>query len=392
MAGEGQEARRCLDRAFSLCRRRGLATWDPFDIKGSRLAMWTYRARWRAPLRKALWAADLLAPKLARRALGLRPAPSAGGVAHWLQAVLAHEELGAEDWHLGLLEQAVAWLVQDARPGPAGHGWGLPFDWQAFVEVPAGTPIGHTTMAVLNALLDLRGRLAVPDRLVEDGLEFLAHGLNQTERPSGSVALSYTPLDRSQVVNTNAEIAALLLRAGRAGDAELARRILAFVGEAQNPDGSWCYSAPDAGEGRQVVDNYHTAMILDALTAACPNVPEVCRALTKGWEFHLAHHFEEDGCPRMRPHTRWPVDAYSAGQSLLALVRAQSCPALGPDLAGRCAATADRLAAYVVRRMAYPDGGFVYRRWPLKAMRLDSLRWADALLCHALAEYCRHAR
>jgi hypothetical protein len=381
-------AREVLDRGYALCRGRGVATWDPFDIKGSRLALWTFAGPGRVPVRKALYAADLLAPKLARRLLGLRPTPSDGGVAHWLQAVLAYARLtGSEPEGAGEL---AGWLEAAARPGPQGHGWGLPFDWQAFVVVPAGTPIGHTTMSVLNALLDAReAGVEVADATIQGGLDFLVRGLNLTERPSGTAALSYTALDRSQVVNTNAEIAALLLRAGRPGDRALAERLLGFVAEAQNEDGSWFYSAPDAGEGRQVVDNYHTAMILLALGQAVLELPSLAASLERGWAFHLANHFDADGRPRMRPHTPWPVDAYSAGESLLALVNAAGSEHLEPRLREECRRMAGLLVTYIVRNLAYPDGGFVYRVWRWKRMRLDSLRWADALMCEALAEYCR---
>jgi hypothetical protein len=338
-------------------------------------------------VRKALHAADLLAPKASRRLLGLRPTPSAGGVARWLQANLAAARLGLDAGSQA--EGLVQWLAEDARPGPVGHGWGLPFDWQAFVVVPAGTPIGHTTMAVVNALMDAAGAgWEAPSGVVEQGLDFLAGGLNQTVRPSGTVALSYTPLDRSQVVNTNAEIGAALLRGGRAADRPLAEALLRFAVEAQNQDGSWFYSAPDAGEGRQVVDNYHTGMILTALMSAAGAVPGLAAALERGWRFHLDSHFERDGCPRMRPHTRWPVDAYSAGESLSALIEGSRCDALPSAMRDECAETADRLVGYIVREMAYPDGGFVYRNWHGRKMRLDSLRWADALLCQGLAEYC----
>ncbi|MGE3127783.1 MAG: hypothetical protein AB7F50_12070 [Fimbriimonadaceae bacterium] len=386
--------RETLESSYGYAREKGLATWDPFDVKGCALSLWTYRSRFGAPVRKALHAADLLAPRLLRKSLRLKPVPSAGGVARWLQASLAMSRLRRREGETDETEMrearaAMDWLALDARPGPAGMGWGLPFDWQAFVVVPAGAPIGHTTMAVLNALQDAREEGIEPDpSLLASGADFLTGGLNHTVRELGSVALSYTALDHSQVINTNAEIAAVLMRLGRKADQPLVQALVQFVLESQNPDGSWFYSAPDAGEGRQVVDNYHTGMILTALMELVAEYPEIGPALEKGWRFHLDGHFEPGGCPKMRPHSRWPVDAYSAGESVLALLRAECCETLEHGLRAECREVRDRLVGFIVREMAYPGGGFFYRQWPVATMRLDSLRWANALLCQALAEAC----
>lgn len=394
MAIEAPDARAVLERAYAHARAHGLATWDPFDVKGSPVSLWTYRSRFGSPVRKALHAADLLAPVALRRAMRLRPVPSAGGVARWLQASLAmarlrRQEGSPDDTELEEARAAMQWLEADARTGPEGTGWGLPFDWQAFVVVPANSPIGHTTMGVLTALLDSQVAGLNPDpSLVREGGDFLAHGLNQTVRASGSVALSYTSLDKSQVINTNAEIAAVLQRLGRPEDQALVARLVSFVLECQNPDGSWYYSAPDAGEGRQVVDHYHTGMILTALMELAPAHPDVAPSLAHGLRFHLENHFEPSGCPKMRPHTRWPVDAYSAGESVLTLLRAAECDHLDAGLQGEAREFCGRLVGFVAREMASPGGGFFYRQWPLATMRLDSLRWANALLCQGLAEFC----
>ena len=49
----------------------------------------------------------------------------------------------------------------------------------------------------------------------------------------------------------------------------------------------------------------------------------------------------------------------------------------------------DRLVEYTLDKLAYPDGGFVYRKFKGRDLRLNSLRWSQALLCHGLAEYVR---
>ncbi|MCW5937033.1 MAG: hypothetical protein KIT11_06995 [Fimbriimonadaceae bacterium] len=388
------EARAAADVAFEFAEEIGVDTYDPFDTKGSQFVMWTYRSRTplHTLLRKAVFGLELFAPIGVRQLLRCEKRRSAGGVARFSQAHLARYALTRESRHLDAARGLLQWLAQNPGTAGVGKGWGLPFEWQAFVVVPAGTAIGHTTMAVANALLDFHDATgeAWAKAEAEEACRFLTEGLNQTERPSGSVALSYTPLDWSQVMNTNAEIAALLLRNGDPAHFDLAQRLTQFVLETQNEGGSWFYSAPDAGEGRQVIDHYHTGMILTALleTVGTLDDQNVVRALNLGLSFHLGFHFEKDGCPKMRPHTRWPIDAYSAGESVLTLVRAVRSPWVEAKLRARAVDTLHRLVGYIVRDMMYGDGGFIYRRWPLNAMRIDSMRWAQALLCQGLAEYC----
>jgi hypothetical protein len=340
---------------------------------------------------------DLFAPLALRRAMRLPKKPSAGGVSRFAQAQLERHRLTGDPASLARARELTAWLSEHPGRAPVGKGWGLPFDWQAFVATPADTAIGHTTMNAVNAFLDLADLTGDEQARseAEAGCEFLTKGLIQTLRPSGAVALSYTPLDKSQVCNTNAEIAAVLVRAGRLEDQELAWRVADFVLEAQNADGSWFYSAPDAGEGRLVVDHYHTGMILCALVELAEHRPEhpgLVQSLDRALRFHLDGHFDPDGCPRMRPHARYPIDAYSAGQSLMALTACLESPHVDERLKARCADTLDRLLEYAVTRMMARDGCFYYRKWKLSTMRLESLRCAQSLLCHALALVARTGR
>lgn len=404
-AKSAAQLRESLDLAFRFGQKIGIATYDPFDTKGSKLGMWLYATETgpRRILRKAYNAADLLAPLTLRKLLRLPKKPSHGGVARWAQANLAYARLTQETRYKARAFELLEWLSDHPADAPVGKGWGLPFDWQAFVAVPANTAIGHTTMSVLNAMLDGLAQDA-PRQFLKDldqGAHFLAAGLNQTTRSSGSIALSYTPLDSSQVINTNAEIAALLAKTARIlnqpGHLQLAEKLALFTVETQNPDHSWFYSAPDAGEGRQVVDHYHTGMILTALMDLTLEIttPELHQKLThslnNGLAFHLLHHFDKEGCPKMRPDTPYPIDSYSAGESLLTLTHVLTHPHIKPELKTEAKTTLANLASYVTSsKMMAPDGCFVYRIWPQKTMRLESLRWAQALVCHGLAEYLLH--
>ena len=395
-----KEVRETLDRAIDFAKKIGIENHDPYDVKGSRIGMWSYggKSPLRFVVRKGLNALELLFPLALRQAMRIPKIASHGGVARMAQAYTAYGRLTSNDQYQGKAAELLAWLRENHAHAEVGKAWGLPFDWQMFVRVPANSPIGHTTMGVGNALLDFL-KVKKEEWMEQDlvaACEFLANGLMQTTRESGSVVLSYTPLDNSEVMNTNAEIAALLANVGRKYErpefVALSEKVTRFVIETQNEDGSWNYSAPVSGVRKPDIDHYHTGMILAALMSLADNLDgevrsEVVSALGRGTEFHLRKHFDDLGRPKMRPDSLYPICSYSAGESILTLQEAKESPHLSSGLRERAQARQEALIRFVVRNMMYRDGCFYYRAWKVKKMRVESLRWAQALICHGLAEY-----
>ena len=226
--------------------------------------------------------------------------------------------------------------------------------------------------------------------------EFLTQGLNKTERKSGSIALSYTPLDRSQVVNTNADIASLLLRVGQEVDdaamVRLSTRITRFVLETQNPDGGWNYNAPDVDGGRSKIDNYHTGMNLCALMdlierwdVESPTRESLIHTYNRGLSYYLDRLFTA-GMPRYTTKSLYPLDIYGFAQAIITLSRARKFHSTSPALS----ASADECGSHTIRKalelMLLPSGGFLYQWSPTHTVSLNSLRWANALMCSALLQ------
>lgn len=381
-----------LQRATAFARSLGDATYDPFDIKSLPFIARTYQSR--NPLgrlaRALVYGLELVAPVPLRRALGVPKRVTAGGMGRWAQACLALYRLDGDDAHLAEAERALKWLLDHPGTSDTGLGWGVPFEWTTyFGTVPPDTAVAHTTHACGAAFLDFHEATGAPWAF-EAALkccQFLTEGLNIKTHPSGSASLSYTPIDDTEVVNISSESAAFLLRCARPADQPLVWRLGAFVTEAQNPDGSWLYAAPGSTDAANPIDHYHTAMVLHGLIGLSSNI-DVRGAFERGLAFHIQYHFLPDGCPKLRPDAVHPIDIYSAGESLLLLLSAACLEWLDAELRSECRATVRRLARYTIDNMAFPDGGFVYRRYSHRAMRVDSMRWAQALMVHALAELC----
>lgn|GEM_PF-4360165 len=383
--------RACLDRSVAFTERLGLETYDPFDIKSTELAVWSYKKKnhWRKAVRSALYGLELFFPIGIRKFMNIPKKESSGGTARWAQANMALYQLTSEDRFLKRARELLQRLVENPGTSKAGMGWGVPFVWQAYFEtVPTNTAVSHTSQSCGNALLDyhdLTGEQWAFEA-AEKCADFFVKGLNQTVRPSGAVALSYTHLDTSQVINASAEAAAFLHRCGRPSDQPLVWKVARFLCETQNADGSWYYSAPGSVEGSNPIDSYHTGMNLNGLLVLASN-PECLAALESGLKFHMDNHFEEDGCPKMRPDNMYPIDSHSAGESILVLFKAVNDPRIKTTLREQSSIVLDRLVQYTVDNLTYPDGGFVYRRYKGRTMRLDSLRWSQAMLCHGLAGF-----
>lgn len=377
------------DRVLAAALEMGLETFDPYDFKGTPFVMGTFR---KGPLgriaRLCVYGCAFVAPVWTRKLLGVKPSRTAGGTAHLASALI--ERGTAED--LAQAGELLRWLVQNPSPIPhPGKGWGLPFGWHSVKVVPVGTPIGHTTMTVGNALIAYHG--ATGEAWARDeallAAQFLTEGLNRRDHDDGGLSLSYTPLDESQCVNSNADIAAFLLRLGdRVDDA---RRIFRFVEAAQNEDGSWFYMADDRLKGGSIIDGYHTGMILSALCEGVAHRAADVEVLDKGAAFYLDRLISPEGWTRFAADRELPLDAYSVGQAFLSLSDVSRCRQLSPALRDRARDALVRVHAHSFRLLQAGEGRLLYRRYRFGAIDLRSLRWAQAVTAWGLARAAKEA-
>ena len=174
-----------LDLSVRFTETLGLETYDPFDIKSTALAVWTYKKKsfFRKLVRSALYGTELFFPIPLRRAMRVPKRESSGGTARWAQANLALYRLTGEDRYLERGRELLDRLVKNPGTSKAGTGWGVPFVWQAYFEtVPAYTAVSHTSQSCGNALLDLHDLTgeAWAIEAAERCAEFFTQGLNQT--------------------------------------------------------------------------------------------------------------------------------------------------------------------------------------------------------------------
>ena len=280
-------------------------------------------------------------------------------------------------------------LDQTRCPGSERDGWGYPFDWETRQgTIERGTPLITTLAYVYEARRDV---YAVDgDERWRQGMRSIAqHALVDyrdvaTSPRAASCTYTPSPEDGGGVVNASAYRAFLLTQAGvdfsEAAYVEAADRNLNFVLDAQNSDGSWCYSVD--GE-RDFVDHFHTCFVLKALAKieALTGASRCTEAIERGVAYYVRHLFDEQRLPK--PFARAPrLTVYRRE-----LYDYAECLNLATLLRGRFPALDAVLATVlhdVLERWQKPDGSFRTRQLLLGWDNVPMHRWAQAQMFRSL--------
>jgi hypothetical protein len=274
-------------------------------------------------------------------------------------------------------------LLDRAIPFGDGAGFGYDFDVQTrWGFYAAGQPNAVVTVFASHAFLDVEPLVGEEDaaRLRDAVAACLAFVRSSLLRVEGEEAFyAYHPGSTLPIHNASLLVAALAARAGEADERDAAA--VRFSLARQRPDGSWPY-----GEGTKVgwVDGYHTAYVLEALArwreAGLDPAPD--DALERGLDLFLARLIDPDGGPRATVESRYPLDAHAAASAITALCRLDDPRALP---------AAGRVLDWTLATMRRRDGRFAFQQGRFLRNSTAYLRWNDAHMLLALANYGRAA-
>lgn len=383
-------------KCLAFIEKQGIPSADPFDIKAKPLVGWTLRkpSLLRRTVRGVIYGVAALAPKAIRRAWRIKPVVTSEGIAVLADTYREIFELTGEERYLVKSLDLVQWLFEHQAVAPTGTGWGLPFTWYSYEIVPADTANAHTTAVCADILMNFVPYLGENTivGVIKEVIKFLTEGLFRTYESEQKACFSYTPFDRSCVINTNVDIALVLLRAHSMFSFSnqikiLGEKLIRLAIDDQQQDGAWGYVASFGGPPTDI-DNYHTGMILRALARTSSFVEgdlgqRLARSLQKGVDFYMSQLFDQSGAPKFSPHKKYPVDIFSCAQALLTI----------PELLGNESVVArhrdlhvllQKVLSFTVNRMKRPSGEFYYRDYHWIRLRLGSLRWAQAPTCLGL--------
>lgn len=405
------ELERVYEKSWAWARARSFAGYDPFDALNSRLFQATPFKRSR--LARLVWTQFFKRSPVNLRPLASVPAErNAKGAALFALSALSRfrartcveRENEARELLRTLLEARF-----ETRSGATA--WGYNFDWQGrSFYAPRGTPTIVPTAFAARALVeasDVFGmKRASPGVSEEDGLasfsearglyldaarsacDFILRDLNRSAEAADEICFSYTPLDRTRVLNASLLAGETLASVGaRTGEGELVEmglKAARYVARRQRADGSWGYGEADY---QTWSDNFHTAFILASLAriraAAGEAGDELRETMARGYAFWRAEFFLADGWPKYYHRSAYPADAHSAGASVSALI--DLCDFDGIEDKDEARALAERVAHWTIRNLFDGSGRFYYQKRRLYTVRTPYMRWSQAWMTYALA-------
>jgi hypothetical protein len=312
------------------------------------------------------------------------------GVALFLSALLKAPELCTdekEDWVGALAEILVALRSPDDRY----WCWGYSFPWQTrTILVPRAAPNLVCTMFVAGALFDLyeHRQHAQHLEMAASAAEYILEELYWSEGNETAGFCYPLPGARSHVHNANLLAAALLCRAythtGREKFLGPALKAARYSVAKQRSDGSWPYSE---ARSQQWVDNFHTGYNLCALRSISGDLDtdEFEGSIRRGFDFYKAHFFRPDGAARYFHDRTYPLDIHCVAQSIITLLTFK-------DLDPENIRLASSVLQWAMKHMWDERGFFYYRVLRVGTVRTSYMRWSQAWMLLALAEFMRQCK
>ena len=353
---------------------------DPYD--GLHSAVGSFAIPFGPPARLLVIQSALRLPWV-RPLLGPRASVNPKGLGLFLGAVIRGRAVLGAERAASLARTLIRELETWSLPVAGGVAWGYPFPWQSrFFFAPAGTPnavvtstVGWHLLAAAEAFGDPAARA-----MAEGAARFLRSGLQWTDDSSGTVAVSYTPLDRTRIVNVSGLVARLL---ARLGDRERAESLTRYILASQLENGCWPYSPDRRGRWE---DSFHTGFLLESLLHLRRDGVDIpSEALRRGFaSYH--RFFDADGGARLYASPDAVHDAHSAAQGIVTYATTAE-EQDGATLAGTDpAAEAERISDAAVRELWIAEHGrFAYRsRGGIRDER-DFTRWVQAWMALGLA-------
>lgn len=266
--------------------------------------------------------------------------------------------------------------------GNKGHGWGYNFNWQSRVFlVPQYTPTVVNSSFIGHALMDtfaLTGLAKAREMALPIG-NFIIKGLHRLEE-EGTICFSYTPIDYYFVHNANLLGASLLIRlyqeTGNEEFKKTALFALAYSMKHQLADGSWFYAEKDTSRW---IDSFHTGFNLLAIKYFIDLgfAEEFRPQFEKGVCFYATKFFLEDGTPKYFHDRVYPIDIHSAAQAI----------AFFSGMGEPYRVLTKRIVDWTLKNMFNKKGYFYFQKHRFYTNKIPYMRWSQAWMFHALAEY-----
>jgi len=377
------EMKQSIDLLTKWLDKNGWAGYDPYDIKGTKLFLLFQRNKY-TNFGSNLFLSRF--PMFSRKVFMVKKEINAKAMALFTRGYLNLYKKSRNNKYLNKALFCLNWLIENSSKGYSGFCWGYPFDWQSRIFIPKGTPSGVVTSTAAHAFLDAYEILEDEKylKVAKSCCDFILSDLNIDEVNEDRICFSYTPIDNFHVHNANLFSASTLLRTftyiNNSDYKKVGKRAINFTMSCQNEDGSWYYWAPP-DELLCHIDNYHTGFVLECLNIARRALGDEFRyedELRRGIKFYVNNLFLDDGTPKIRHNSVYPVDIHSCAQAVITFCEIS-------DFEPKYFAIVEKVISWTIRNMQDEKGYFYYRKYKNYVDRMPYIRWGQAWILRGLS-------
>lgn len=384
-----------LSATLAYAREREYIGWDYADGTSSNiLRALPFKNRW---LNLLFQESAKRAPVNIRPLLFVEKRRNYKGTALFAMANLTADRLmSASDWgsqlcdvdYTGEAKRLLDWLIANRSIGYTGFCGGHKHTLQ-FLDrtvTPNESDAVSTSYAV-KALLAGGQIDPMYPQVARTAEEFVVNDLRYRE-VDGGAKIRYgvhNPIDNYYTPNAAAIGARLLIDLHDTfGDEELRRRatrILDYVVAHQQSVGGWYYRIPPE-TSRLSMDNHHNGFIIECLQRyhEVTGSDRYREPLVDALSFYRNTLFEHSGAPNFEEERPYPRDIHAAAQGILVFSYADDHE------------FAQRIIEWTLSNLYAGEGRFYYRKKRFYTKRITLMRWCQAWMAYALAEYLRTVR
>jgi rhamnogalacturonyl hydrolase YesR len=356
------------------------AGYDPYDaLNSSFLALLCCNSKW---ARVALTQFMRRCPINLRPLLGVGKAHNPKAIGLFVSGYAKLFAIDPNEKYLQKVDYLLNLLEQLKCTGYNGNCWGYNFDWQnRTLLLLKGVPTIVNSSFIGHSLLDcyeLTGKQQALEMAISIK-DFICKDLNRTKLRD-TICFSYTPADCGVVHNANMLGASILIRLNKYCPSELlietALASLDYSMNHQHSDGSWYYADTD---GYRWIDSFHTGFNLQALRCILNDgfASQYQEKYEKGVEFYADNFFLADGYPKYYHNQSNLVDIHAPTQAIYFFA----------GMGEQYKVLTDRILKWMLNNMQSPSGYFYFRKSRYFTNKISYMRWAQAWVFHALAEY-----
>lgn len=366
-------------------------SYDSHDFQATKLGilsknLYNNNNIFKYPVFGLLYLVDIFFP--ASRILFSKKELSSEALPYFVRGYFRLYELSKKTIYLEKALYCLNLLTHMSIKTDSGIGWGLHFDWPTLTFIPKNTPCVTITSNVIDGFL--KGYQVTKDKtyleIIKKASDFVRHDLNRKFINEDVLAVSYTPLCNLFAINANSFSARMLydvsLLFSDDGYLDVAEKILRYVLQQQNEDGSWFYRDKDDRQNN-FIDNLHTCFVLEHLYSIFMknHDQKVKTALEKGYNFFINTFVNNDySCKHFYVYpnpTGVKVDIRSCAESIFCCALLSPLFPPGLDLA-------KRIAYWTIQNMQDSKGYFHFRIYSVFKNKMPYMRWGEAPMFNAL--------